>query len=109
MTISFKSLGLSDARVEHLENLGFVTPTNIQAQAIPHLLEGRDIVGQSQTGTGKTAAYSLPLLEKVAVRQHKRTSNFQRIPHSDKQKNKEDSRQVTASHVDAPNALDVQL
>jgi ATP-dependent RNA helicase DeaD len=65
MTISFQSLGLSDARVQQLENLGFVNPTHIQAQAIPLLLEGRDVVGQSQTGTGKTAAYSLPILDKI--------------------------------------------
>jgi ATP-dependent RNA helicase DeaD len=65
MTISFKNSGLSDARIQHLENLGFTNPTNIQAQAIPLLLEGRDVVGQSQTGTGKTAAYSLPILEQI--------------------------------------------
>jgi ATP-dependent RNA helicase DeaD len=65
MTISFKSLGLSDTRVKQLENLGFINPTNIQAQAIPLLLEGRDVVGQSQTGTGKTAAYSLPILDAI--------------------------------------------
>lgn len=65
MTISFKNLGLSDERVAYLEELGFVTPTNIQVQAIPQLLEGRDVVGQSQTGTGKTAAYSLPILEQI--------------------------------------------
>lgn len=67
MTISFKSLGLSDSHVEHLAELGFVEPTDIQVQAIPQLLEGRDVVGQSQTGTGKTAAYSLPLLEQMEV------------------------------------------
>ena len=65
MNLSFESLGLSEARVRHLENLGFTTPTNIQTQAIPHLLAGRDIVGQSQTGTGKTAAFSLPILEQI--------------------------------------------
>lgn len=65
MTISFKSLGLSDSRVEQLEQLGFVDPTEIQTQAIPQLLQGRDVVGQSQTGTGKTAAYSLPILEQI--------------------------------------------
>lgn len=68
MTISFKSLGLSDARVEQLEKLGFSDPTNIQTQAIPLLLQGHDLVGQSQTGTGKTAAYSLPLLEKIDLK-----------------------------------------
>lgn len=70
MTITFQSLGLSDSRVEHLEKLGFTIPTNIQAQAIPQLLEGRDVVGQSQTGTGKTAAYALPILERIDLSSH---------------------------------------
>ncbi len=65
MTLSFKSIGLSDARIKSLEKLGFTAPTEIQAQAIPHLLSGRDVVGQAQTGTGKTAAFSLPLLEQI--------------------------------------------
>lgn len=65
MTISFHGLGLSEARIRHLEKAGFATPTPIQAQAIPHLLSGRDVVGQAQTGTGKTAAFSLPLLERI--------------------------------------------
>ena len=65
MNLSFENLGLSEARAQQLENLGFTTPTGIQAQAIPHLLAGRDMVGQSQTGTGKTAAFSLPMLEQI--------------------------------------------
>ncbi|MFP4007959.1 MAG: DEAD/DEAH box helicase [Spirulinaceae cyanobacterium] len=65
MTITFNSLGLSEARLEQLERLGFEIPTEIQTQAIPHLLSGQDVVGQSQTGTGKTAAYSLPLLDRI--------------------------------------------
>jgi ATP-dependent RNA helicase DeaD len=65
MTLSFHSLGLSESRVQHLEKAGFETPTAIQAQAIPHLLSGRDVVGQAQTGTGKTAAFSLPMLEQI--------------------------------------------
>lgn len=65
MTLSFHSLGLSEDRVKHLESMGFVAPTEIQAQAIPHLLSGRDVVGQAQTGTGKTAAFSLPILERI--------------------------------------------
>ncbi|MEM6424602.1 MAG: DEAD/DEAH box helicase [Cyanobacteria bacterium P01_C01_bin.73] len=65
MTLSFASLGLSEARVRHLEKADFTSPTPIQAQAIPHLLSGRDVVGQAQTGTGKTAAFSLPLLEQI--------------------------------------------
>ncbi|MDW8203343.1 MAG: DEAD/DEAH box helicase, partial [Cyanobacteriota bacterium SKYGB_h_bin112] len=67
MTVSFKDLGLSDERVQHLESLGFTEPTPIQVQAIPQLLTGRDVVGQAQTGTGKTAAFSLPILEKIDV------------------------------------------
>jgi ATP-dependent RNA helicase DeaD len=67
MTLSFTSLGLSEARVQQLEKLGFTTPTTIQTQAIPELLAGRDVVGQSQTGTGKTAAFSLPILDHIDV------------------------------------------
>ena len=65
MTLSFNSLGLSEARVRHLEKSGFTIPTAIQAQAIPHLLSGRDMVGLAQTGTGKTAAFALPMLEQI--------------------------------------------
>jgi ATP-dependent RNA helicase DeaD len=68
MTLSFHSLGLSEARVRHLEKDEFTTPTAIQAQAIPHLLSGRDVVGQAQTGTGKTAAFSLPILERIDLK-----------------------------------------
>ena len=65
MTLSFTSLGLSEARVNHLESMGYAEPTAIQAEAIPHLLSGRDLIGQAQTGTGKTAAFALPLMEQV--------------------------------------------
>lgn len=65
MSLSFASLGLSEERTRHLASLGFTEPTQIQAQAIPHLLSGRDVIGQAQTGTGKTAAFSLPLIEQV--------------------------------------------
>jgi ATP-dependent RNA helicase DeaD len=69
MNLSFQELGISQERVEQLETLGFTAPTNIQTQAIPQLLAGRDVVGQSQTGTGKTAAFSLPILEQLDVNQ----------------------------------------
>lgn len=65
MTNSFALLGLSESLVEQLERVGFSTPTKIQTLAIPELIAGKDVVGQSQTGTGKTAAYSLPILEKI--------------------------------------------
>ncbi len=68
MTIDFNNLGLSESRIAHLESLGFTSPTEIQSKAIPLLLEGHDVVGLSQTGTGKTAAYTLPLLERMDTR-----------------------------------------
>jgi ATP-dependent RNA helicase DeaD len=67
MDLSFASLGISQERANHLETIGFTEPTPIQVQAIPHLLEGTDIVGQAQTGTGKTAAFSLPILERIDI------------------------------------------
>ena len=62
---SFKELGLSEAILEALSHLGYDQPTPIQEQTIPLLLEGRDVIGQAQTGTGKTAAFGLPLLDYV--------------------------------------------
>src|SRR4051794_36821250 len=62
---TFKELGLSDELVETLEHLGYESPTPIQEQAIPELLQGNDVIGQAQTGTGKTAAFGLPLLQYV--------------------------------------------
>ncbi|MEM9265909.1 MAG: DEAD/DEAH box helicase [Cyanobacteria bacterium P01_F01_bin.13] len=67
MTLSFADLGLSEPQAQHLDELGFKEPTPIQAQAIPHMLAGHDVVGLAQTGTGKTAAFSLPILEQVNV------------------------------------------
>ncbi len=62
----FKKLGLSDKTIQVLEKKGFTEPTAIQAKVIPLLLEGKkDIVGQSQTGTGKTAGFALPIIEKI--------------------------------------------
>ncbi len=63
--VAFSSLPLSSALLEAVEQLGFQELTPIQALTIPVLLEGRDLVGQSQTGSGKTAAFALPLLERL--------------------------------------------
>ena len=60
---TFSDLGLSPVVVDALTKLGFEEPTPIQQEAIPALLTGRDVLGQAATGTGKTAAFSLPLLE----------------------------------------------
>jgi ATP-dependent RNA helicase DeaD len=60
---TFRDLGLSEGLIETLDELGYEDPTPIQEQAIPELLAGHDVIGQAQTGTGKTAAFGLPLLE----------------------------------------------
>src|SRR5215813_8208743 len=62
---SFTSLGLGAPIVDALTQLGYEAPTPIQARTIPALLDGRDLIGQAQTGTGKTAAFSLPLLARL--------------------------------------------
>jgi len=63
----FKSLGLSDKLVQGILATGYTAPTAIQSQAIPTALEGRDIIGCAQTGTGKTAAFVLPILNRLAA------------------------------------------
>jgi ATP-dependent RNA helicase RhlE len=61
----FSSLGLEPNIQQGVESMGFTTPTSIQAQAIPLILAGEDVIGASQTGTGKTAAFGLPVLSKL--------------------------------------------
>ncbi len=63
--LKFTELGLSDALLKAIKRSGFEEATPIQAETIPLVLQGKDIIGQAQTGTGKTAAFSLPILEKV--------------------------------------------
>lgn len=62
---SFSDLGLPDHLTQAVTRLGYTQPTPIQEEMIPHVLEGRDVVGQAQTGTGKTAAFALPMLAKL--------------------------------------------
>ena len=62
----FSQLGLSDKVLAAVEATGYTTPTPIQAQAIPHIIAGSDVLGIAQTGTGKTAAFVLPMLTKLA-------------------------------------------
>ena len=66
-TGDFASLGLDARLVKALAVLGYEEPTPIQRRAIPPLLEGRDLIGQAATGTGKTAAFALPLLQRLAA------------------------------------------
>ncbi|MDN2482606.1 DEAD/DEAH box helicase [Vibrio agarivorans] len=69
--IKFSDLSLNDSILSALNEMGFVSPTPIQAAAIPHLMKGADALGKAQTGTGKTAAFSLPLLNKLDLAQRK--------------------------------------
>ena len=62
---TFADLRLSDAALSALRDVGYESPSPIQEQAIPHLLDGRDVIGQAQTGTGKTAAFGLPMVDFV--------------------------------------------
>jgi ATP-independent RNA helicase DbpA len=67
MDADFRSLPLPAALLDVVDELGFSTLTPVQAQSIPVLLEGRDLIGQSKTGSGKTAAFSLPILAKLPL------------------------------------------
>ena len=64
---AFAELGISSPILRALADVGYEVPTSIQARTIPALLAGRDLVGQAQTGTGKTAAFAIPILERVDV------------------------------------------
>src|SRR6201987_252047 len=66
--MSFQNLGLSDAVVHGVQSLGYVEPTPIQERCIPLILEKKDLIGSAQTGTGKTAAFALPILTLLGER-----------------------------------------
>lgn len=66
---SFASLGLSEFLLSTLNELGYAQPTPVQSQAIPAVLKGRDVVAAAQTGSGKTAAFSLPILQAISTKQ----------------------------------------
>ena len=64
-SVAFASLGLPENLLSAVLSIGFTSATDIQAQTIPPLLEGKDVLGEAQTGTGKTAAFGLPALAKI--------------------------------------------
>ena len=70
--MTFEPFGLSPEILRAVSERGYVTPTPVQEQAIPLVLAGRDLMGRAQTGTGKTAAFALPMLERL--RGHANTS-----------------------------------
>ena len=66
--MNFSELGLGDAQLRACKSLGYTEPTPIQRQAIPVVLEGRDLIGCAETGTGKTAAFLLPIIQRISER-----------------------------------------
>jgi ATP-dependent RNA helicase RhlE len=72
--MNFKDLGLQSALLERCESLGYTEPTPIQQKAIPFVLDGLDIIACAETGTGKTAAFLLPIIQKLAARKSNGTS-----------------------------------
>jgi ATP-dependent RNA helicase DeaD len=64
-TIKFSDLGISEEILRAVEEMGYTQPSPIQQQAIPFVLQGRDLIGQAQTGTGKTAAFAIPIIDLV--------------------------------------------
>lgn len=79
MSMTFADLSLAPALLSALAEAGYVTPTPIQAQSIPLLLEGRDLLGMAQTGTGKTASFALPLLHRLAASPRPAPKNGARV------------------------------
>ena len=67
--LSFRDLGLIEPLFKALKDIGYETPSPIQAQTIPYILDGKDVLGQAQTGTGKTAAFALPILSRIDLKQ----------------------------------------
>ena len=70
MTTTFEGLGLAAPLLKALATEGYTTPTPIQMQAIPHVMQGRDVQGIAQTGTGKTAAFALPIIHRLMAEKH---------------------------------------
>ncbi|WP_456393259.1 DEAD/DEAH box helicase [Persephonella sp.] len=69
--LSFRDLPISEKTLRSIEKMGFKHPTEIQEKAIPVVMEGKDLIAQAQTGTGKTAAFGIPIVEKVNTRKRK--------------------------------------
>src|SRR4051812_9058820 len=70
-SMAFSNFGLSPQILEGIKAMGYVDPTPIQLRAIPIIMKGRDVIGSAQTGTGKTAAFALPILSKMGEPTHK--------------------------------------
>jgi len=71
--MSFQSLGLDPALLKAVQRLGYTSPTQVQAQGIPAILAGRDVIGSARTGSGKTAAFLLPIIQRLTKHPARKT------------------------------------
>lgn len=99
MHTSFAELGLNEHILAGVEALGFKTPTPVQAAAIPAVLDGRDVVASAQTGTGKTAAFALPVLQRIAPASHAAREEIARSACSTDSNNPKDAEKDSSPHV----------
>jgi ATP-dependent RNA helicase RhlE len=100
--MSFSQLGLIDRLVDGVRAAGYADPTSIQSQAIPHALDGRDLVGLAHTGTGKTAAFALPMLQRLLQRRngHRAVRGLILTPTRELAKQVEDSITSVGRYID---------
>jgi ATP-dependent RNA helicase RhlE len=77
--MTFNTLGLSDTLLQAVKQTGYTTPTPIQERAIPEILAGRDVMAAAQTGTGKTAGFTLPLLQLISGRPNRTRNSFRAL------------------------------
>ena len=78
--MSFDQFNLSPALLEGLDAMGFTKPTPVQEQALPMILNGKDIIASAQTGTGKTAAFLLPILDKISRQDNHHINTLVLVP-----------------------------
>ena len=102
MNNTFAELGLNEHILAGVEALGFTTPTPVQSQAIPAVLEGRDIVASAQTGTGKTAAFALPVLQIIAPASRAAREAIVSATTIEEQADAPDVTAFAATHDDSP-------
>ena len=82
-TVSFDTFDLHDDLLQGINAMGFKNATPVQQQAIPELLDGKDLIACAQTGTGKTGAYLSPLLDRISHAKHDHTSTLVLVPTRD--------------------------
>ncbi|MEE1160419.1 MAG: DEAD/DEAH box helicase, partial [Atopobiaceae bacterium] len=102
MNNTFAELGLNEHILAGVEALGFTTPTPVQSQAIPAVLERRDIVASAQTGTGKTAAFALPVLQIIAPASRAAREAIVSATTIEEQADAPDVTAFAATHDDSP-------